>query len=430
MLSLQKRQINMAIAKEVFRSLIREGQELIRDVELYARPFDFEDNGRYVLVGVRQAGKSYMLYKRARQLLAGGHVLEEFVYIDFDDERLLEMTSDDFDVILQTYKAMYPHKPVLLLDEIQNVNGWEHFARRLANQKYLVYITGSNAKMLGRDIHATLGGRYVDETIYPYSFFEYIESQGVVLDSEWMYGSERFKVEQMFGQYLLWGGFPELLLYKNKRRWLNDVYEKILLNDIVLRNKIRKEIVLRMVMKRLAESVTKPISYNRIANLVRGTGMNTSAVSVIQYVEFAREAFVIFPVENYASRFVEKETIKKHYFIDNGLLSIFLFDTLAPLLENVCAIHLYRKYGDKLYFYNRNVEVDFYVPAEKLAMQVCASLRDEETREREVGALIKLDSLERLERMLILTRDEEDTIEISGGKAIEIVPVYKWLLMA
>lgn len=356
--------------------------------------------------------------------------MEEFVYIDFDDERLLEMTSDDFDVILQTYKAMYPHKPVLLLDEIQNVNGWEHFARRLANQKYLVYITGSNAKMLGRDIHATLGGRYVDETIYPYSFFEYIESQGVVLDSEWMYGSERFKVEQMFGQYLLWGGFPELLLYKNKRRWLNDVYEKILLNDIVLRNKIRNEIVLRMVMKRLAESVTKPISYNRIANLVRGTGMNTSAVSVIQYVEFAREAFVIFPVENYASRFVEKETIKKHYFIDNGLLSIFLFDTLAPLLENVCAIHLYRKYGDKLYFYNRNVEVDFYVPAEKLAMQVCASLRDEETREREVGALIKLDSLERLERMLILTRDEEDTIEISGGKAIEIVPVYKWLLMA
>ena len=198
----------------------------------------------------------------------------------------------------------------------------------------------------------------------------------------------------------------------------------------MLRNKIRNEIVLRMVMKRLAESVTKPISYNRIANLVRGTGMNTSAVSVIQYVEFAREAFVIFPVENYASRFVEKETIKKHYFIDNGLLSIFLFDTLAPLLENVCAIHLYRKYGDKLYFYNRNVEVDFYVPAEKLAMQVCASLRDEETREREVGALIKLDSLERLERMLILTRDEEDTIEISGGKAIEIVPVYKWLLMA
>ena len=241
MLSLQKRQINMAIAKEVFRSLIREGQELIRDVELYARPFDFEDNGRYVLVGVRQAGKSYMLYKRARQLLAGGHVLEEFVYIDFDDERLLEMTSDDFDVILQTYKAMYPHKPVLLLDEIQNVNGWEHFARRLANQKYLVYITGSNAKMLGRDIHATLGGRYVDETIYPYSFFEYIESQGVVLDSEWMYGSERFKVEQMFGQYLLWGGFPELLLYKNKRRWLNDVYEKILLNDIVLRNKCVEE---------------------------------------------------------------------------------------------------------------------------------------------------------------------------------------------
>ena len=129
----------MAITKEIFRLLIREGQELLRDVELYERPFDFEENGRYVLVGVRQAGKSYMLYKRAKQLIAQGHLLEEFVYIDFDDERLIEMTSDDFDVILQTYKAAYPYKPILLLDEIQNVDGWEHFARRLANQKYFVH---------------------------------------------------------------------------------------------------------------------------------------------------------------------------------------------------------------------------------------------------------------------------------------------------
>ena len=182
----------MAITKEVFRLLIREGQELIRDVELYERPFEFEGNGRYVLVGVRQAGKSYMLYKRAKQLLADGHRLEEFVYIDFDDERLIEMTSDDFDLILQAYKAVYPHKPILFFDEIQNVDGWEHFARRLANQKYTVYITGSNAKMLSRDIHTTLGGRYADEEVYPYSFAEYLEAQGIALGAEWEYGAERF----------------------------------------------------------------------------------------------------------------------------------------------------------------------------------------------------------------------------------------------
>mgnify|MGYP000740531525 CR=1 FL=1 len=419
----------MAITKETFRSLIREGQELIRDVELYERPFDFEDNGRYVLVGVRQAGKSYMLYKRAKQLLTAGHMLEEFVYIDFDDERLIEMTSDDFDIILQTYKAIYPYKPILFFDEIQNIDGWEHFARRLANQKYFVYITGSNAKMLSRDIHTTLGSRYDDEKIYPYSFFEYLGAQNIELGPEWMYGSERFKVEQIFKQYLLWGGFPESLLYKNKRRWLNDVYEKILLNDIILRNKIKNEMALRMTIKRLAESVTKPIAYNRIANLIKGTGTNTTTASVIQYVEFAKDAYIILALENYASKFVEKETIKKHYFIDNGLLSIFLSDTIAPLLENLCAVHLYKMYEKNIYFYNKNLEVDFYVPEEKYAIQACVTLNEEDTKDREVNALIKLDQLENLNRMVIVTQDEEDTITIPNGKTIEIIPIWKWILI-
>lgn len=360
--------------------------------------------------------------------MADGHQLEEFVYIDFDDERLIEMTSDDFDLILQAYKAVYPHKPILFFDEIQNVDGWEHFARRLANQKYTVYITGSNAKMLSRDIHTTLGGRYADEEVYPYSFAEYLEAQGIALGAEWEYGAERFKVEQMCKQYLLWGGFPELLLYKNKRRWLNDVYEKILLNDIILRNKVKNEMALRMTLKRLAESVTKPIAYNRIANLIKGTGTSTTTSSVIQYVEFARDAYVVFALENYASKFVEKETIKKHYFVDNGLLGIFFSDAVSPLFENLCAIHLYRTYGSKLYFYNRNVEVDFYIPEEKCAIQACVTLNEADTRDREVNALIKLDQLENLNRMIIVTQDEEEVITTPGGKSIEVMPVWKWLL--
>ncbi len=269
----------MAISKEVFRSIIREGQEMLQDVELYDRPYEFEENGRYVLVGVRQAGKSYMLYKRAKMLLEAGHQIEEFIYVDFDDERLLEMTADDFDVILQTYHSIYSHEPILLFDEIQNIEGWEHFARRMANQKYMMFISGSNAKMLSRDIHTTLGSRYMDEVIFPYSFAEFLGAQGVELSGEWAYGSARFKVEQLFKQYLEWGGFPESLLFKNKRRWLNDVYEKIVLNDIILRNKVKNEMALRLAFKRLAESVSKPISYNRISNLVKGVGVTTSPAS-------------------------------------------------------------------------------------------------------------------------------------------------------
>ncbi|MBQ7444012.1 MAG: ATP-binding protein [Bacteroidaceae bacterium] len=421
----------MAITKETFRTLIREGQEEIRDVELYDRPFDFEENGRYVLVGVRQAGKSYMLYKRARQMLYAGYQLEDMVYINFDDERLMGMTADEFDLILQAYQSVYNRPPVLFFDEIQNVEGWEHFARRLANKKHQVYITGSNAKMLSRDIQTVLGGRFLDALIYPYSFAEYLEAQGVALEREWQYGRQRSTVQQAFADYMKWGGFPELLLFRNKRNWLNGLYEKILLGDIIQRNKVKNEMALRLTMKRLAENVMQPISYNRIANLIRSTGSNIAVSSVSDYVRYAQEACMLFSLENYASKFVEKETVKKHYFVDNGLLSIFLFSGEAALLENLCATHLRKRHGDELCFYNKNIEVDFLVAEQGYAVQASYSIYGEgmqETFERETKALKQLDAFLPLERMVIVTYDEEGTVPLDNGKQIEVIPAWKWLL--
>ncbi len=421
----------MAITKETFRTLIHEGQEEIRDVELYDRPFDFEENGRYVLVGVRQAGKSYMLYKRARQMLAAGYSLEDLVYINFDDERLMGITADDLDLILQAYQSVYNHTPILFFDEIQNVVGWEHFARRLANKKYHVYITGSNAKMLSRDIQTVLGGRFLDALIYPYTFKEYLEANGVELENEWQYGSQRAQVQQALADYMKWGGFPELLLFRNKRNWLNGLYEKILLGDIIQRNKVKNEVALRLTLKRLAENVMQPISYNRIVNLVRSTGCSTAVSSVSDYVRYAQDACMMFSLENYASKFAERETVKKHYFVDNGLLSLFLFSGDAALLENLCAIHLHRLYGDELCYYNKNVEVDFLIADKGYAVQASYSIYGEgmqETLERETKALKQLDNFLPLNRMVIVTFDEEGTIPLDNGKQIEVIPVWKWLL--
>jgi len=421
----------MAITKETFRTLIHEGQEEIRDVELYDRPFEFEENGRYVLVGVRQAGKSYMLYKRARQMLASGYLLEDMVYINFDDERLMGMTADELDLILQAYQSVYNRTPVLFFDEIQNVEGWEHFARRLANKKYHVYITGSNAKMLSRDIQTILGGRFLDALIYTYTFAEYLEAKGVALEKEWQYGRQRAIVQQAFADYMKWGGFPELLLFRNKRNWLNGLYEKILLGDIIQRNKVKNEIALRLTIKRLAENVMHPISYNRVANLIRSTGSSIAVSSVSDYVRYAQEACMLFSLENYASKFVEKETVKKHYFVDNGLLSIFLFNGDTALLENLCAIHLRKKYGDELCFYNRNIEVDFLVAEEGYAVQASYSIYGEgmqDTFERETKALKQLDAFLSLKRMVIVTYDEEGTVPLDNGKQIEVISAWRWLL--
>ena len=421
----------MAITKETFRVLIREGQEEVRDVEFFDRPFEFEENGRYVLVGVRQAGKSYMLYKRARQMMGKGCLLEDIIYINFDDERLMGMTADDFDLILQSYQSVYSGTPVFFFDEIQNVEGWEHFARRLANKKYLVYITGSNAKMLSRDIQTVLGVRFLDALKYPYTFAEYLAASGVALEKEWQYGGQRAVVQKLFADYMKWGGFPELLLFRNKRNWLNSLYDKILLGDIIQRNKVKNENALRLTMKRLAENVMQPISYNRIANVIRTTGTSIAVSSVSDYVRYAVDACMIFSLENYASKFVEKETVKKHYFVDNGLLSIFLLDGNTALLENLCAIHLHKKYGDKLYFYNKNIEVDFLVVDEGYAVQVSYSIYGDgkqETFDRETKALVQLDKYLSLNRMIIVTYDEEGVVTLDNGKQIEVIPVWKWLL--
>lgn len=418
--------------KEVFKTLIKEGQEELLKVELYERPFEFEEQGRYVLVGIRQAGKSYLLYQRAKQYLRSGHDVEELVYINFDDERLLGMTSSDFDLIIQAYGTMYSHKPVLFFDEIQNVSGWEHFARRLANQKYMVFITGSNAKMLSRDIASTLGARFFDEKVYPYSFQEYLEAKGVILEENWVYGKQKNTVQQLFSDYFHWGGFPELLMYHNKRHWLNGLYEKIILGDVIQRNYVRNEQALRLAIKRLAENVKQPTSYNRLSNMIKSTGISTSVSSVISYIRFAKDACLLFTIENYASKFVEKETVKKHYFTDNGLLNIFLTDVDTSLLENLCAISLHKRFANddepQLFYYNKNVEVDFYIPSQGLAVQSSYSITDITTRERETGALVGLNKVYPLKKAVIVTYDEEEIID-ENGLRIEVIPIWKWLLM-
>ena len=419
--------------KDIFRNLISEGQSEIRDIELYERHYEFEEFGRYVLVGIRQAGKSYLLYQRAKKFLQQGHSIEEIVYINFDDERLLGMTADDLDLILQAYATMYDHKPLLFFDEIQNIEGWEHFARRLANQKYMVFITGSNAKMLSRDIATTLGARYLDDKIFPYSFPEYLGASGIELEKNWMYGKQKNTVQKVFADYFLWGGFPELLLFRNKRHWLNGLYEKIILGDVIQRNKVKNEQALRLAVKRLAENVKQPTAYNRLANMVKSTGISTNTASMIEYVRFVKEACLLFTLDNYASKFTEKETSKKHYFTDNGLLNIFITDADTSLLENLCAITLYKKYNSddnapRLYYYNRNIEVDFFIPDETLAIQASYSIQDADTRKREVSALVALNKITPLQRALIITYDEEATIE-EGELTIEAIPIWKWLTM-
>ena len=385
------------VEREVIRRIIIEGQEFVNEISLTERPFFFEQKGNYVFVGIRQAGKSYLLYQRIQQLLREEHNINEIVYINFDDERLRQMTADDLDLILQAYHSLFDLRPLLFFDEIQNIEGWEHFARRLANQKYNIYITGSNAKMLSREIATTLGGRFWNKDVYPYSFAEYLNARDIILSKNWMYGKQAAEVSKAFNDYFLYGGFPELTDVIAKRVWLNDIYSKIFFSDLIVRNKVRNEEALGLLVRRLAENVKQPVSYTRLANLISSIGIKISKATVIEFIRY-------------------------------GLLSIFLLDGNTSLLENIVAIHLYKRYGAQLYFYNQNIEVDFVIPEAKTAIQVSYSLMDETTCRREVEGLIKLNRVFPMDNMCIITRDEERIITHESGVSIHVIPVWKWLL--
>ena len=424
-------QDTIAMNKDVLKSVIADNQVQIPRYEVINRPFHFVDNCNYVFVGIRRAGKSFLLYQRIQQLLAQGKGWNEILYINFEDERLVGMTSAELNLLLEVHLEMHGTRPMLFLDEIQNIAGWEKFARRLADMKYRVYITGSNAKMLSQDIQTTLGGRYIPVNVYPYDFREYLKASGVELLPHSLLATEtRGEILRKFNDYFYYGGFPETIGLPVKRDYLTSVYQKIYLGDIAARHSVDNLFALRVLFKKMAESVKQPISYTRLANIISATGIKVGKSTLINYVGYAKDAWLISEVQNIAGKLIDKEVIPKYYFTDNGILNLFLLDGDTSLLENLVAMTLLRRYGreDAVFFYGKEIEVDFYIPEEGLAIQVCHTLDEGgETWEREVNALSQLSKVLTCRRRLIITRDTERQLEIEG-QTIEILPVWKWLL--
>lgn len=241
----------MSISKDVIKECLIGKQKEIDEAVIVERPAVFEENGNYVIVGVRHAGKSYLLYQRVRQLQAAGMGWDEILFVDFEDERLAEFQAEDFNNLLEAHLELYGKKPVVFLDEVQNIPYWDKFVRRLADAKYRVYVTGSNAKMLSKDVASTLGGRFFIYDAYPYSLKEYLTAQQVDLSDRWQYDIvSRSEVKRHLNDYFYFGGLPEILLFKNKRAMLSSLYQKIYLGDICARNNIKNDRVLNILVKK------------------------------------------------------------------------------------------------------------------------------------------------------------------------------------
>ncbi|RNC63236.1 ATP-binding protein, partial [Proteiniphilum sp. X52] len=307
------------IKQEIIKEIILENRTEVMRHRVIPRNIKLNEFDRHVLVGIRRAGKSYILYGRIHELIHEGYTWDDIVYINFEDERLAGIKSEDLNSILEVHGQLSIQRPMLFLDEVQNVDGWDKFARRLADNKYKVVITGSNAKMLSKDVETTLGGRYMTREVFPFSFDEYLISNGVDATDEDLTATTagRSTLKRHYEEYFRFGAFPECATMPVKRDYLMSLYQKVYLGDIAARHGIENIFALRILFRKLAESIKQPISFTRATNIVASTGAKIAKGTVINYLDHAKEAYLILPLSNIADNLAGKITNPKYYFIDN-----------------------------------------------------------------------------------------------------------------
>lgn len=411
--------------KKILKDIIVRNQELLFELNVVSRDFQYEKLANYVIVGPRRAGKTYLLYQIIQQNFKDRP--QEVLYINFEDERLMEMTHLDFQVILDCYYEIYSHlKPILFFDEIQNISHWEKFARRMADEQYHIYITGSNANMLSHQIGTTLGGRFIIYEASTLTFREFLKFKNVTLKDHYEHAKQLYLVKQYFDEYFHFGGFPETLFFENKRSYLSNLFQKLFYGDIIARYNIQNDTAMQLVVKKMAESVNNETSLNRIKNLIKSIGIPLGNSTVFEYIKYLEESFLIHPVENFINKFVEKETIKKYYFSDNGILALFLHKQDTKLLENIVFLHL-KKNHENIYFYKRIYEIDFYLPDNEIIVQVSYDINDFETEKREITAIEKSIVELDVKQIFLITYDTEKIISIPNY-AIQVIPIWKCIL--
>lgn len=412
---------------ETLKKIIFDQHQVIRDAVIVDRDVVLERDINYVLVGLRRAGKTTLLYKRVQDLVNEGVEWNQIIYINFDDERLLGFNVNDFEDILLVAEELSNKKHYFYFDEIQNIDDWEKFAIRIANQGYKVDITGSNAKMLSKDVEAKLGGRYISKEILPYSFEEYLRACSA--DKKGYSIKDIAKTNGLLNEYFIHGGFPESLNFKNKREYVSNVYQKVLYNDIIVHNDVRNENGMKLIIKKIAESIKQDLSYTKIQNIITGIGYKISKDIVIDYCGYCKDAFLLFTIENYYASFLDKNSNPKYYFMDNGILNLFIDDKRTSLLENIVALHLYRKHKGSLYYLKGNkADIDFYLSDSNVAVQVAYSINNIDTYNREVNNLVEFArQSDRDNKLVIVTYEEEKTIR-NDERTIEVTPLKKFLL--
>jgi len=374
-----------------------------------------------IITGPRRCGKSTLA------LMLG--TSKKFGYVNFDDERMT-MEASELNKVLEAIYSLKGDVDLLIFDEIQNIHGWEKFISRLIGTKEVV-LTGSNARLLSRELATYLTGRHVDVVLLPFSFQEFLTFK----DFEYnIYKtSDRAKIKNYLNEYLEIGGFPTA--QKLGRVFLAENYKDIIERDVIQRYKIKNSAVFKELARYLISNASSEISFNRIKNIFGIKSPHT----VKQYITYLSSAYLVFLVERFSFKLKQQSFApKKIYCIDNGIISAVGFKTSSDrgkMMENLVAIELFRRASEagwEIYYWKdyQQKEVDFVIKDGKsiaLLIQVTNISSKREIGERELDSLLRASEELRCNNLLVITYDYEDEEKISG-KTIRFVPLWKWLI--
>lgn len=382
-----------------------------------------KDNEIVVISGVRRCGKSTLIHEIRSHLKNGNY------YLNFDDERLIHFKVEDFQLLYELFIELFGEQQIFYFDEIQNIDGWERFIRRLYDLSIKVFVTGSNASMLSKELGTHLTGRYYQYELYPFSFTEFLAFKKVTLTEETIYSTQgKARIKSLFNEYFNYGGFPAYLQNKNKQ-YLKSLYESIIYRDVMVRHGLTNEKEILELLYYLASNVSRLASYNNLAKII---GVS-NATTIKNYLEYLQNTYLLFVVNKFD--FSVKKQIqnpKKIYFIDLALvreLGFYTSEDNGRLLENLVFLELKRN-AKEVYYHKQKHECDFLIKEKNKiinAIQVCWSFSDPKTREREINGLMDAMDTYQLDKGLILTESEEEDF-IKENHSIEVKPVWRWLI--
>jgi predicted AAA+ superfamily ATPase len=377
-----------------------------------------------IVSGLRRAGKSTLLAQMAHHL-----GIDQFYYINFEDDRFLGFQAEDATDLYKVLLEVFGERKIFIIDEVQNIPGWEHFVRRFMDMGFKFYITGSNASLLSKELGTRLTGRYVPIELLPFSFKEFMQFQGeTVSDLNRMTTADAARLQNSLQFYLQLGGIPDALKYP-ELPLLRTLYDDVLYRDIATRYRLDAVTIIRELAFFLMSNPASLISFNKLKERFQVGSVNT----IKSYIGYMENSWLFFTLNVYDFS-VKRQQIapKKVCCIDTGLANAIGFGfspNTGKLLENLIYLALRRKTKDIYYFSSPGgYEVDFYLPKKQQLIQVAQSLDHPAVRDREFRALQEAMRIVKVKSALILADASEDMVKINGTP-VEIQSATQWLLM-